>query len=115
MVEVTAAQLRAVREEFGVDHPLTRAMLQARVATVTAQERVNPSLPEGWLWWLSFVDEEKGFLGVAVVEADGPATAMDKTTELGINPGGAIGSYPVPGEHVAPAFRDRLLTRADVD
>ncbi len=47
--------------------------------------------------WMSFCDRDmpagEQFLGVIITKAYGPADAMCKTHELGINPGGEIQSY----------------------
>lgn len=111
--EVSADWLRATQAFYGPDHPETDAVLEARVRTVVEEERQDPRTPEGAVWWLSFADESRGFLGVAIVEGNGPASAMQNATELGINPGGGIMSFPVPGEHVPAQYRNRLLTRAE--
>lgn len=111
--EVSAEWLRAAQALFGPDDPLTQAFLEARIRTVINEERHSSQVPDGAVWWLSFADEIEGFLGVAIVEGDGPASAMQNATELGINPGGEIMSCLVPGERIPAQYRNRLLTRAE--
>jgi hypothetical protein len=75
------------------------------------------------LWWLSFVDPDKsappdeqvpgggGFLGVAIVEADGPGSAITAAWRLGCNPGGQVGILgPIPLDTYSDDVRNRLLT-----
>jgi hypothetical protein len=76
------------------------------------------SAERGW-WWLSFADESppegRGFLGVAIVEGHGVASAAERAHELGINPGGAVQGTRLIGDGVpAPEFRNRLLSREDL-
>lgn len=72
----------------------------------------------GW-WWLSFVDPEKpdgqGFLGVAIVEGYGVASATTRAHELGVNPGVAVQGMQLKSENVPePSLRDRLLSRDEL-
>jgi hypothetical protein len=72
------------------------------------------------LWWLSFVDTEKsapldeqvpgsgGFLGVAIVRANGPIDAVKRAWTLGINPGGEV---QIIGPGPADAYPDEVLHR----
>jgi hypothetical protein len=41
-------------------------------------------------WWLSYADEEKGFLGVIIVLAPGFIDACKVTHAFKINPGGQV-------------------------
>ena len=70
------------------------------------------------LFWLSCADVD-GFRGVAIVEAQNLAGAVQKAKALGISPGGQVlgPSYPAdaPGYDVAVANQNRLLSRADID
>lgn len=75
--------------------------------------------PSVW-WWLSFVDparpEGDRFVGVAIVRASNIVTAAMEAHRLGCNPGGELAGIEIPDEHVpAPEWRERLLTRADVE
>jgi hypothetical protein len=82
------------------------------------------------LWWLSFVDVEKAqrtprrkrkpggpaFLGVVITQAPNLAAAITRSHTLGVNPGGEIGiKGPIPVRYIAAEWRDRLLTKAEVD
>lgn len=84
------------------------------------------------LWWLSFVDPTVevpeadrvpggvSFLGACWVEAAGPVDAVDKTHDLGINPGGEVALWgPVPIVRASEMWRglwcNRLLTFAEVE
>ena len=96
-----------------------------RLAEVLEQERRDGPMPEGWLWWLSYVDPERaappgeqvpggpGFLGVVVVEAPGPVHATVRASELGLNPGGEAKMFAVPAADVPPEYRYRLLSFAE--
>lgn len=76
--------------------------------------------PMGW-WILSFTDPElpngQQHLGTALVEARNEIMAMQRTWDLGINPGGQISIVgPILGEHIPPEHRpNELLQRADID
>lgn len=90
-------------------HKSYHAMLVDRLAAQEAHERTS-----GW-WWLSFVDPEKPdgqrFLGVAIVEGSGVASASIKAHELGVNPGGAVKGIPLTGDALPSAeLRNRLLS-----
>jgi len=82
------------------------------------QDRLKVALFEEWgqplcWWYLSFADKE--FRGVVVVEAHGIVSAVMRTHELGINPGGeALGMALPPGEEPAPEFRDKLLSKLEL-
>lgn len=66
----TVKALREAREKYGLDHPLTKAAFDARVAEMLAEEDLNPK----WgVWWLSVAAEEFG--GVCLVLAHGPMHA----------------------------------------
>lgn len=72
----------------------------------------------GW-WWLSFADESppqgRGFLGVAIVEGYGVASAAERAHELKINPGGSVQGTKLVGDGVpAPEFRNKLLSRDEL-
>lgn len=80
-------------------------------------------MTETSLWWLSFVDPDKsappdeqvpgggGFLGVAIVEADGPGAAITAAWEHGCNPGGQVGIVgPAPIDTWPVEMWNRLLT-----
>lgn len=75
-----------------------------RLVDALAGEMVDQ---EWSLWWLSFADPTKPegsqFLGVAIVEALGPAHAMKKTKDIGINPGGEVAFYGLP---LAPEYKE---------
>jgi hypothetical protein len=83
-------------------------MLVDRLASREARERTL-----GW-WWLSFVDPEKPdgqrFLGVAIVEGSGVASASIKAHALGVNPRGAVKGVPLARDDPPSVeLRNRLL------
>lgn len=83
---------------------------------VVAQEL---ELSKCW-WWLSFCDttkpEGQQFLGVAIVEAHGIATAMIVTRDKGINPGGQIAAWALPLDAKIPEnFTNKLLTKDEAE
>lgn len=111
---VFSARYRALRPMallFATLHKSHHARLvDARAESEqAAQER-------GW-WWLSFVDPEKPygqrFLGVAIVQGYGVASAANRAHELGVNPGGEVKAVELTGDDIpAREFRNRLL---DID
>ena len=101
--------LRPIALRLAAVHKSYHAMLVDRLAAKEARERTL-----AW-WWLSFVDSEKpeghGFLGVAIVEGSGVASASIKAHELGVNPGGAVKGIPLAGSDVPSVeLRNRLLS-----
>jgi hypothetical protein len=79
---------------------------------IAQAEREN--YPVRWMY-ISFADEDRGFLGACIILANGPASAIHRAWELGINPGGQvmsaeIGDQDIPG----PEFLDRLLTKEEI-
>lgn len=87
-----------------------RALFERRLAE--EQDR-----PERCLW-ISFCDTDrpKGqqFLGVVIMLAKGLAHAVDRSWELGINPGGEIMSYETDGSDIRPEHFDRLLSKDEL-
>lgn len=89
------------------------------------QRRIAAALKEEWnrgelgLWWLSFADgaKPKGFtfLGVVIVEAFGFVDAIQKSHDLGINPGGEIQGFLVPADSHPVALHNRLLQRDELE
>ena len=87
----------------------------ARAFELLVQEA---SEPESW-WWLSFADgslpEGQQFLGVAIVREHGPARAIRRSHELGINPGGEVRFMACTDEAIAEKVpveaREVLLSR----
>jgi hypothetical protein len=75
--------------------------------------------PESW-WWLSFAGEA-GFLGAILTRARGFITAVQKTHELGINPGGEVKGVQIPDEIMTQApidhtqFADQILSKQDIE
>jgi hypothetical protein len=85
----------------------------AKRARLIAEERIHsPS----W-FYLSFATDYE-FLGAAVVRAQGFLTAVQRASNLGINPRGDVmcqGPILRKGLHGVPAaLRNRLLTEAEV-
>ena len=71
---------------------------------------------ESPLWWMSFVDPDLGFLGVAIVQADTLEDAMTVSHVTGVNPGGEVGiAGPIPPHMIAAEWRGRLLTAAEAE
>ena len=62
--------------------------------------------------WMSFVDDE-AFLGVIITEALGLSHAIEKTHDMGINPGGEIRAVEVDPDKINAFDFDRLLSRTD--
>lgn len=74
--------------------------------------------PEEW-WYLSFAEPDH-FLGGLFIQARGFVSAMQKSHEMGLNPGGEVASWgPLPAEAIARKIpenmRNRLLTKAEVE
>lgn len=67
------------------------------------------------VYYLSFADVE--FLGAVWTRAIGPMSAIRRTHELGINPGGQVMVVKLaPGEDLPPSrFFDKLLSRAQLE
>jgi hypothetical protein len=77
-------------------------------------------------FWVSFANEEGG-LGVAIVDVDDTnATTIEletmekivrKTIELGCNPGpdNSVRIQKIPGDEIPERYKDRLLTKGEVD
>jgi len=73
-------------------------------ATFVSSEAGDPDMPAG-----------EHFLGVIITKAYGPADAMCKTQELGINPGGEIQSFVFPeSSKFKPEHIDRLMSKDDL-
>jgi hypothetical protein len=72
-----------------------------------AEEATQPEQ----LYYLSFADPGE-FLGGCVVMARGIATAIDRTYELGINPGGSVRCCAI-SRNTLPL--NRLLSRAELE
>ena len=62
-------------------------------------------------WWMSFADE-KGNLGVSIVDAEDPKEAIKKAWKLGINPGGSVNMYEIDPRKFDVV--DRALTREEI-
>ena len=80
--------------------------------------REEATQPEAW-WWLSFADDD-GFRGAVLTRARGFTSAVQKTHDLGINPGGECRGWDLPddviAEHPGPTrYADRLLSKQDID
>lgn len=71
----------------------------------------------GW-YWLSFVDDDGKFLGVAVVQAKCVADAVPASWRKRCNPGGAVEiTAPLPEGMPDPpeGYAHRLLTRDEAE
>jgi len=84
----------------------------ARRAAIIAEEHRHAAL-----WhYLSFADDT-GFLGGVIVRSYGFLTAIQRATDLGINPGGEVMSTPIPRKdlwRVPTDLRNRLLSEDEV-
>jgi hypothetical protein len=84
----------------------------ARRAALIAEENRHAAR-----WhYLSFADDT-GFLGGVIVRSYGFLTAIQRATDLGINPGGEVMSTPIPRKDLwrVPAdLRNRLLSGDEV-
>lgn len=82
-----------------------------RAATITEEHRHAAR----W-YYLSFADDG-GFLGGVIVGSCGFLTAIQRATELGINPGGEVMCTPIPRKdlcRVPPDLRNQLLPQDKV-
>jgi hypothetical protein len=72
------------------------------------------------LFWLSFCDADKPagqqFLGVAIVEARGLASALAQTWAVGCNPGGEAQTCEIPESARArvSGYMNRLMSKKDL-
>src|SRR4051794_5074613 len=93
---------------------MTDEELQARKRQLTDEERAQPP---GW-YYLSFASKEKGFLGAAIVQGQGPATAIDRSRRLKLNPGDCqVLAFRLDDESLARTpveIREKLLGKADL-
>ncbi len=84
----------------------------ARRAAIIAEEHRHAAR-----WhYLSFADHT-GFLGSVVVRSHGFLTAIQRATDLGINPGGEVVCTPIPRKdlwRVPTDLRNRLLSEDEV-
>lgn len=86
--------------------------IKHRIATLLAREA---HLPLRW-WYLSFADGK--FLGGVILEAHGFTSAIQKSHDLGINPGGGVEGFEIIEgkiDLVPEDMRNRLLSRPEVD
>lgn len=94
---------------------LTKEEIEARRLMALAKEL---EANQESTWWMSFCDTDKPegqqFLGVILVNELGPAHAVKKTHELGINPGGEIAFAQVEAGAINPEHLNRLLSRAQL-
>ena len=85
-----------------------------RFSAMFEQER---KMSEQW-YWLSYCDPAKPageqFLGVCVVKARGPLTAVLECNRLKINPKGDVQATPV-GQHDPGGFANKLLNKKGVE
>ena len=69
-------------------------------------------------YWVSFADED-ACLGVVIVDETDDSDAesiVRKTIELNANPGGGdVQIQKIPGHDIPQRFKNRLLTKAEVD
>jgi hypothetical protein len=84
----------------------------SRRAAIIAEERRHAAR-----WhYLSFADRT-AFLGGVIVRAYGFLTAVQRATDLGINPGGEVMCQPIPRKdlwRVPASLRNRLLSEDEL-
>jgi hypothetical protein len=106
-VTPTAAEVGEAIRAWGRDDPRTQMITRLRVAALVAAEATNDT---EW-WWLSFANDEE-FLGLVLIKAGGLMSAVSATHMLGINPGGQVAGWPLPGIPDPPErYVYRLLDR----
>lgn len=71
---------------------------------------------EDALWWISFIDPERPegtrFVGVCIVKAPGPTTALQEAWFQKCNPGGEASiNGPLPLGGIDDEFLNRVLTK----
>ncbi len=99
-----------------------RAVTARDIIDLAFEEAAGRDFRESW-YWLSFADGSlptgQQFLGVAIVRAPGFGPAVIKARVLGINPGGWVQGFELPGgalpEDVLSQYANRLLTKADCE
>jgi hypothetical protein len=89
------------------------------VKLVDARAEREEAAKELGSWWLSFVDPERPdgqrFLGAAIVEGYGAASASIRAHELRVNPGGSVQAVELKGDGVPPpGLRNRLLSMNEI-
>lgn len=101
----------------GVLVSVGRGANRSKLDILAAREKAQRE--KGW-WWLSFVDPNRPdgqrFLGVAIVEGYGVASASRRAHELAVNPGGEVRAEPLVGDAIPPEeYRNRLLSKNDLE
>lgn len=69
------------------------------------------------MYWISFASDT-GPLGVAIVEAETGAEALNVASRLKLNPGGQAMIVEIPtveGRHEAWPYRNRLISREEIE
>lgn len=89
---------------------LTDKERRARIDAMLAEEATRPLT---W-WWISFADDAR-FLGCTVVAAPGMATAIQRTHELGCNPGGSVAARQLLDIPLDIPPTDEILGRLSTD
>jgi hypothetical protein len=77
---------------------------KARVAAIVKEESTQPAR---W-FYVSFAGEQ--FLGAPIILGQGPATALQRTRDLGINPGGEAAMTEI-GPPAQPCLTENLKPR----
>lgn len=83
-----------------------------RVQEVLKEESATP---KHWMY-LSFADDERGFLGGVIVQGHGIVDARLSFVQLGItSPGGEVLAFDLPDDSIPPEkYRNRLLTAEEI-
>lgn len=111
-VRKAAATTDGERARLALEEGLLRLHGTAELA---AQDQAQPG---GW-WWLSFADGSlpagEQFLGVAIVPGGGVMEAALNARLLGCNPGGQVLGTQIRGELVPEKYRNRLLSKQELE
>lgn len=85
--------------------------IDQRIAELYEEEIKNPLA----IYYLSFADDDRGgFLGAVIVEAYGPITAVTRSKQLGVNPGGEVLIVKCPGP-MLPELMNHLLSKQELE
>jgi len=85
--------------------------LQKQISRLSSRIQEDITEQSEAIWWLSFADEEKGFLGVSIVKGWSFLDASINAHNLDINPGGEVQGCEVTG--IPEKHHNRLLTKEE--
>src|ERR1039457_704740 len=99
------------RRDITEGERMLRSRGAKRTCLIAEERRHSPR----W-FYLSFATDYE-FLGAAIARANGLLTAVQRTTDLGINPGGEVMCIPFNRrdmKRIPADLRNRLLSQAEV-